>query len=28
VVKMRGIQLSSPFAEGFETIKVRLDQLI
>jgi len=27
-VKMRGIQLSSPFAEGFETIKVRLDQLI
>ena len=28
VVKMRGIQLSSPFAEGFETIKVRLDQLL
>ncbi|MEC8217521.1 MAG: PIG-L family deacetylase [Candidatus Thermoplasmatota archaeon] len=28
VVKMRGVQLSTPFAEGFETIKVRLDQLI
>ena len=28
VVKMRGVQLSAPFAEGFETIKVRLDQLI
>jgi LmbE family N-acetylglucosaminyl deacetylase len=28
VVKMRGIQLSCPYAEGFETIKVRLDQLL
>ena len=28
VVKMRGIQLASDFAEGFETIKVRLDQII
>ena len=28
VVKMRGVQLSTPFAEGFETIKMRLDQLI
>ena len=28
VVKMRGVHLSTPFAEGFETIKVRLDQLI
>ncbi len=28
VVKMRGVQLSTPFAEGCETIKVRLDQLI
>ena len=28
VVKMRGVQLSTPFAEGFESIKVRLDQLI
>jgi len=28
VVKMRGVQLSAPFAEGFETIKMRLDQLI
>ena len=28
VVKMRGIQLANDYAEGFETIKVRLDQLI
>ena len=28
VVKMRGVQLASDFAEGFETIKVRLDQII
>jgi len=28
VVKMRGVQLATTFAEGFETIKVRLDQLI
>ena len=28
VVKMRGIQLANEYAEGFETIKVRLDQLI
>ena len=28
VVKMRGIQLATKYAEGFETIKVRLDQLI
>ena len=28
VVKMRGIQLAHDYAEGFETIKVRLDQLI
>jgi len=28
VVKMRGIQLSCAYAEGFETIKVRLDQLL
>ncbi len=28
VVKMRGVQLSTTFAEGFETIKFRLDQLI
>ena len=28
VVKMRGIQLSCPYAEGFETIKVRFDQLL
>ena len=28
VVKMRGIQLAHEYAEGFETIKVRLDQLI
>ena len=28
VVKMRGIQLAQEYAEGFETIKVRLDQLI
>jgi len=27
-VKMRGIQLATKYAEGFETIKVRLDQLI
>ena len=28
VVKMRGIQLAKDYAEGFETIKMRLDQLI
>ena len=28
VVKMRGVQLANEYAEGFETIKVRLDQLI
>jgi len=28
VVKMRGIQLSCAYAEGFEAIKVRLDQLL
>ena len=28
VVKMRGIQLAHEYSEGFETIKVRLDQLI
>ena len=28
IVKMRGVQLSSPYAEGFETIKVKFDQLI
>jgi LmbE family N-acetylglucosaminyl deacetylase len=28
VVKMRGIQLARDYAEGFETIKMRLDQLI
>jgi len=28
VVKMRGVQLSTEFAEGFETIKTRLDQFI
>ena len=28
VVKMRGIPLANDYAEGFETIKVRLDQLI
>ena len=28
VVKMRGIQLAHEYAEGFETIKVMLDQLI
>lgn len=28
VVKMRGVQLASPLAEGFETIKFKLDQLL
>jgi len=28
VVKMRGVQLSCAYAEGFEAIKVRLDQLL
>jgi LmbE family N-acetylglucosaminyl deacetylase len=28
VVRMRGVQLAVPYAEGFETLKVRLDGML